>query len=194
MRLTHTNKLQAYACALEVAALVLMFVTSSQAQRKSDAPALWYHPEGVVERGDVAELKDVHRVYVSISPGQASNVYVVRLQQQMLKQLKEYPGLSIVKDPNAAELAIYIRIRPSSSPAFDSGRSRPLYSSQETNVSITNEVDFFVVTRGAKRGEGNYMSRVLIQKHHTETEYVTPATSLDVDSMIKKMKTLRGEK
>lgn len=184
--------------------LILLLCTAAQAhaQSKSDKPLLWYHPDirmTAAERGDVKELKEMHRVCVSIAPGQASVAFRRRLEQQLFRELTDYPGLEIVKDPDLAELAILIRIIPEA-PLVQSrpmaGSASPnmaLPSTNETYASPTNDVGFYVLTRGGKRDSGGYAPRVIIQQHHNEAEPATSGAVLDLAALIKRLKRLRGE-
>src|SRR2546423_15062354 len=58
-----------------VAGLIFLLAALAQAQSKPDKPLLWYHPDTkmtAAERGDVEELKGLHRICVSIAPGLTS--------------------------------------------------------------------------------------------------------------------------
>jgi hypothetical protein len=187
---------------VHIATVVLSLGIAAQAQSKSDKPLLWYHPDSkmtAAERGDVKELKDLRRICVSIAPGTTSVAFRRRLEQQVFRELTDYPGLEIVKDPDLAELAILIRIVPDaplvqSRPMAGSGSpNMALPSTNETYASPTNDVGFYVLTRGGKRDSGGYAPRVIIQLHHNAAEPATSAAVLDLATLIKKLKRLRGE-
>jgi len=186
-----------------IVALILSLGIAAQAQPKSDKPLLWYHPDSkmtAAERGEARELKDLHRICVSIAPGTSSDAFRRRLEQQVFQELTRYSGLEIVKNPDEAELAILIRIIPwkplvESRPMSGGGStSMAVPSSNETYASPMNDVGFYVLTRGSKRDGGGYAPRVIIQQHHNEAEPTTSAAVLDLAALIKKLKSLRGEK
>ena len=192
--------------------LSLLLSTVVQAQSKSDKPLLWYHPDSrmtAAERGDVGEIKELHRVCVSIAPGTTSNAFRRRLEQQLFQELTGYAGLEIVKNPDVAELAILIRIIPGeplvpsrpmaggpagNGPNGGVATSVAVPSTNESYASPINIVDFYVLTRGSKRDGGAYAPRVIFQRHHNEGEPTTSGAVLDLAALIKKLKSLRGEK
>ena len=177
-----------------VAGLIFLLSALAQAQAKPDKPLLWYHPDSkmtAAERGDVEELKGLHRICVSIAPGLTSEGFRSRLQRQIFEELKQYPGLEIVKNPDLAELAILIRIIPAA-PLAERRPGAPATS--ESYVSPINDVDFYVLTRGSKRDGGAYAPRVIVHRHHNEAEPTTSGAVLDLGNLITRLKSLRGEK
>jgi len=177
-----------------IAGLILSLAALAQAQPKSDKPLLWYHPDTkmtAAERGDVAELRDLQRICVSIAPGLTSEAFRSRLQRQIFEELTQYHGLEIVKNPDLADLAILIRIIPAA-PLAERRPGAPATS--ESYVSPINDVDFYVLTRGSRREGGAYASRVIIHRHHDEAEPTTSGAVLDLGNLITKLKSLRGEK
>ena len=177
-----------------VAGLIFSLAALAQAQSRSDKPLLWYHPDTkmtAAERGDVAELKDLHRICVSIAPGLTSEGFRSRLQRQIFEELTQYQGLEIVKNPDQADLAILIRIIPAA-PLAERRPGAPATS--ESYVSPINDVDFYVLTRGSKREGGAYAPRVIVHRHHDEAEPTTSGAVLDLGNLITKLKSLRGEK
>ena len=201
MRITVNGRKRVVHIAM-VVALIFSLDIAAQAQAKSDKPLLWYHPDSkmtAAERGDVKELKEMHRVCISIAPGTTSVAFRRRLEQQLFRELTDYPGLEIVKDPDLAELAILIRIIPeaplvqSRPMAGSPSSSMALPSANETYASPTNDVGFYVLIRGSKSDSGAYAPRVVIQQHHNEAEPATSGAVLDLAALIKKLKRLRGE-
>lgn len=206
------RKLVVHIRIVTVVALILSLGTAAQAQSKSDKPLLWYHPDTkmtAAERGDAGELKELHRICVSIAPGTTSAAFRRRLDQQLFQELTQYLGLEIVKNPDVAELAILIRIIPAApllqsrpmaggpngnGPNGGVATSMAVPSTNESYVSPINEVDFYVLTRGSKRDGGAYAPRVIIQRHYNEAEPATSGAVLDLAVLIKKLKSLRGEK
>ena len=196
MRVTSSNRRTLiFGRAVASAAFASLLAVAAAAQAGPDPSHAWYFPltnmDGA-ERGAFGELKDRRRVYVSFFHGSAPAASRRSLEQQVFQQLRRYGGIEVVDSPGAAELAIHIGVSRVYSPA--SGRVSGTPGAGARAPVAQNDVTFYVLTRGAERGGGDYSPRVIVERKLMGTEDGTPFVAQEVSSFVGRLKRLRGEK
>ncbi len=157
---------------------VLLMADASPAQQKAVKSPAWYAPFAAdmnrYERGDVSELKDKRRVFVSVwaFSDLNSNVETAQLKQQVLHDFKKYDGLEVVSTPEEADFAVHFEADTSQ---YGAG------------------CKYYVATRGAESINGAPAPRVL-QRSSTLGNECTAWASRRVGNLVETLKRLRGEK
>lgn len=147
------------------------------AQRTTIKSLNWFYPSAssrdVNEKGDINELKDKHRVVVSLFAFADLDTNVLRagLEQQVKHDLKKYSGFEIVSDSKEADFAIRI----------------------EAAISkYGGQCKYYVMTRGTKTDDDSFNPRVLMERSTTINDCQL-WTSQRIASLVHTVKQLRGE-
>ena len=159
---------------VSICLLALMLLAGVAAGQKKSRPTLWYYPAGGYENGKISELKDRHKVYISLFTGGFFPYGPQRIsyQQRILNLLSSYKGLEVVKNPEEAELAVHIS-------SFENGES--VY-------------EFYVLTRGEPQKNGGYKPRVVVKRLRSDSKDSTVLIEQAVSAFVDDLKAVRGEK
>lgn len=167
--------------------VLLLLAVPSFSQNRSGNWYIFLEKSGA-ERGEMSELKEKRKVYLSITLLGLVNTDSVeyqssKLEQQVSQEIEKYGGLEIVKSPEEAEFAISII----SSTDVARGVINP-------DAEKTVDIKFSVLTRGAQRSDGTYAGRLIKQSRKTDSGDSTFIARQETSAFIKELKKVRGEK
>ncbi|MBD0369587.1 MAG: hypothetical protein ICV60_01935 [Pyrinomonadaceae bacterium] len=180
------HRAQSYRYLICSATLVLLLNISAFAQRSSIE---WYN-SSVTERGEISELKDKQRVYISITPLGGSFIAPsisyqrLTLEQQVYKEIEQYGRLEIVKSPKDADFIIDVWITSVGGFPTESGPS----------IQRPADIKFSVYTRSEAAGKYGYGRRLILQTWKTTPSDITAVVRQEAAAFIRELKRVRGEK
>ncbi|HEX8748300.1 MAG TPA: hypothetical protein VF717_14085 [Pyrinomonadaceae bacterium] len=178
------HKAQAYKYLAASAALVLLLNVSAFAQKSSDD---WYS-FGVTERGQLSDLKDKRRVFVSLlivtsDMTPAFDLQRAAIGQQLYQEFKRNSDLEVVKNIAEADFIIEVWISPLAGEAIS---GRPL-------AEQSADVKFTVYTRSEKASNGHYGRRVVTQKWNSARGDVPSVVRQETAAFVRDLKRVQGK-
>ena len=182
--------------AFRVVLLIAVLVVGSAAGLAQ--VSTWWTSGGLdnTEEGRVHEIKEKHRVFVSVNY-RSTDPNSVNVQQELAqlrgavsRSLTAYKGLEIVLAPERAELAI--TVTATHSPQGTSGQGGNFAASRDPDEETSLEV--MVLVRGAMQRDGGYRPRVVWELSSPNVRGESaPAAAFALDGFISQLKKLRGE-
>jgi hypothetical protein len=199
----HTSYVASPGLCLIILLMSAPSLASLQQGRQPQPPGapseVWWSPppRGGAERGQVEELRDKRRVYVTFftfTGGQQA----AEIRRQVLRALASYEGVEVVSRVEEADFALHVSASrlPIADPkraGFEPARSdAPHPHPGEPDWPTTLEVS--VLVRGAEQAGGAHRPRVVWQKSQRVWEKAGAASGSGVRAFIKRLKRVRGEK
>jgi hypothetical protein len=178
------HRAQAYKYLAASAVLVLLLNVPAFAQKSSDD---WYS-FGVTERGQLSDLKDKRRVYVTLliitsDMTPAFDLQRAAIGQQVYQELKQNSDLEVVKTRAEADFIIDIWISPLAGEAVS---GRPL-------AEQSADVKFTVYTRSEKLSQGRYARRMVTQRWNSARGDAPLVVRQETAAFVRDLKRVQGK-
>lgn len=159
---------------VSICLLIILVVAGTVIGSQKAKQTHWHYPSlKGYEKGNIGELKDKRRVYLSffivgVSP---QDLFRTSYQQRILNQLSRDGVLEVVEKPEDAELAVYIQ-----------------------SYERESFYEFYVLTRGEQQRDGGYKPHVVLKRLRSDSTDSTMLIEQTVNAFVDDMKALRGGK